>query len=107
MQVIQSRSSVESPMSAHHPLEQPLDGRAVLLLDRAHQVGLGAEVIADRGVVALSRGLADLPVRYGEDAVFGVQPFGRLQDRLLCAARPIGAHGSGCGHALSQLATLD
>jgi hypothetical protein len=24
--------------------------------------------------------------------VLGVQPLGRLQDRLLCAARPIGAH---------------
>ena len=88
----------------HHPLEQPLDGRSVLLFDRPHQVGLGAEVIAHRGVVALSRGLADLPVRHGEDAVFRVQPFGRLQDRLLCAARPIGAHSSGRRHPLSQLA---
>ena len=63
-------------------------GRAVLLLDGPHQVGLGAEVVADRGVVALARGLADLPVRYGEHTVLGVQTLGGLQNRLLRTAWP-------------------
>ncbi len=74
----------------------------MFLLDGAHQVGLGAEVVADRGVVALPCGLADLPVRHGEHAMLGVQPFSGLQDRLLRAARPIGTHGPGRSHALSQ-----
>jgi hypothetical protein len=74
----------------------------VLLLDCAHQIGLGTEVIADRGVVALAGRLADLPVRHGEHAVLGVQPFGGLQYCLLRAAGTIGAHGPGGGHLPSQ-----
>ena len=107
MHVTQSRSSVESPMSATMRSSSRSIGRAMLLLDRAHQVGLGAEVVADRGVVALARGLADLPVRHGEDTMLGVQPLGCLQDRLLRAARPVGAHSSGRRHEISQPARRD
>ena len=76
-----------------HLLAQLLDGLPVFLLDRPHQVGLGAEVVADRGVVALPGGLADLPVGHREHAVLGVQPLGGGQDRLLGGAGPLGANG--------------
>ena len=39
--------------------------------DGSYQVGLGSEVVADGGVVALAGGLADLPVRDRQHAVFG------------------------------------
>ena len=77
-----------------HAFPELFDGRAVALLDGAHQVGLGAEVVADGGVVALPGGLADLPVGDGEDAVFGEEPFGGGQDRLPGGAGPLGAQGS-------------
>ena len=103
MQAIQSRNSVESALLGHHPREQPLDRHAVLLLDRAHEVGLGAEVVADGGVVALPGGLADLPVGHGVHTVFGEQPLGGGQDRLARDAGPLGANGpAGCGHRISE-----
>jgi hypothetical protein len=74
----------------------------VLLLDRADQVGLGAEVVADGGVVALPGGFADLPIRHREHPVFGVQPLGRLENRLLGTAGPIGAGNSRSGHIHSE-----
>ena len=71
----------------------------MLLLDRPHEVGLGAEVVADRGVVALPRGLADLSVGYGVHTVFGEQPLGCSQDRFPRDAGALGANGpAGCGH---------
>lgn len=62
----------------------------MLVFDGAHQVGLGAEVIADRGVVALSRSLTHLTVGNRVHAVFGIQPFGGLEDCFLGGARAIG-----------------
>ena len=94
-------------MSRDHVFAQPLDGLAMLLFDGAHQVGLGAEVIADRGVVALPGGLADLPVGDGEDAVFGEQPLGGGQDRLLCCAGPFAARDPRGSHPASQRVDLD
>ena len=58
--------------SATISLAELLDGPAVFLLDGAHQVGFGAEVVTHRGVVALAGGLADLPVGYREHAVLGI-----------------------------------
>ena len=72
------------------------------LLDSPHQIGFGAEVVADRGIVALAGGLADLPIGDGEDAVFGEQPLGRGQDGLLSRAGPVGARGFRGGHLPSQ-----
>jgi hypothetical protein len=48
--------------------------------DGAHQVELGAEVVADGGVVALPGGGADLPVRHGAQALLGEQPFSGAED---------------------------
>jgi hypothetical protein len=39
------------------------------LLDGPHQIGFGAEVVTDRGVVTLTGSLADLPIRDREDAM--------------------------------------
>ena len=89
-------------MSAMRRSRSSSIGPRCLLFDGAHQVGLGAEVVADGGVVALPRSLADLPVRHGEDAVLGVEPFGGGQDRLAGAAGPVGAQGPGSGHGYSQ-----
>ena len=40
-------------------------------LDSTNEIGFGAEVITDGGVVALPRGLADPPVRYRINPVLG------------------------------------
>ena len=63
---------------------------------------LGAEVVADRCIVALPCGLADLPVRYGEHPVLGVEALGGLQYCVLRTTGPIGAHGPCGGHLASQ-----
>lgn len=57
-----------------------LDLPAVLPGDRAHQVGLRPEVVADRRVVALLCGLADPAVGHRVDPVLGEQPLGGVQD---------------------------
>src|ERR1700694_5368004 len=68
--------------------------------DRPHQVGLGAEVVTDRGVVSLAGGLADLPVRHRENPVLGEQPLRRREDCFSRGAGPVGPYGSfgGGGH---------
>ena len=72
------------------------------LLDSAHQIVFGPELLASRAIVALPRGLADLPIRDGEYPMLGKQPLGRGQDCLLSRAGPVGARGLGSGHLASQ-----
>jgi hypothetical protein len=50
--------------------------------DRADEVGLGTEVVADGGIVALTGGLTDLPVGDGENTVFGEQLLSGSEDGL-------------------------
>lgn len=63
----------------------------MLVFDRADQVGLGTEVVADGRIVALPGGLADLTVGDREDAVLGEEPLGGGEDRFTGEACPIGA----------------
>ncbi len=67
-QLTQSRTSGLSPILGHQLLRAAPRSDRVLAHDRPDQVGLGAEVVADGGVVALPGGLADLPVGHLEHA---------------------------------------
>ena len=86
----------------HHLLAQLFDRYPMPAFDRTDQVGFGAEVVADGGVVALARGLADLPVGHRVDAVLGEQPLGCGQDGLARGAGAIVAQLGRGGHGHSQ-----
>ena len=93
--------------SARPSLPAAFDGLPVLLLDGPDQIGFGAEVITDRGIVPLSGSLADLAIGDGEDPMLGEQPLGGGQDRLLGGAGPLAARGPRGGHPVSQRFHLD
>jgi hypothetical protein len=81
-----------APPDLLHPLVVPVH-------DRADELLLRAEVVADRRVVALARGLADLPAGDRRHAVLGEQPLGRRHDRLARPGGlpPAGPHGPRAG----------
>jgi hypothetical protein len=60
--------------------------------DRQHEVGLGTDVVGDRGVVGLTRRLCDLPVGHLGDAVLDVEPFGRFQQQSAGARTTAAPH---------------
>ncbi len=80
-----------------HLLAQRVHPVAVSAQDGPQQVGLGAEVVADGGVVALPRGLADLAVGHGEHAALREQPLRDGEDQLPGAAGPARAARSPAG----------